>query len=43
MDRDVWYSTDSEILHSHSKCNLAVCDNMQGSREHYVKWGNSDK
>ena len=36
--------TQNGILLSHKKTmKFAICDNMNGSKEYYVKWNKSDR
>lgn len=38
----IYIHTQNGILFSHRKGNPASCDNVKGSRGHYVKWNKSD-
>ena len=42
MDKEDVEYLYNEILLSHKK-NLAICNNMDGSREYHAKWNKSEK
>ena len=45
MSIDRWMNKDVKYIYIYviKKWNLAVCDNIDGSKGYYAKWNKSDK